>query len=447
MPAFLKAACAAALGLSSAVAAEINYDESKVRDYRLEDPLAFADGSRVSGARDWERRRREIVGIFEREMYGRIPPAPETLVTDMTDDGFELADLAIRRQYRMWFRADRSGPHVDWLVLLPNRPKDWRGRRAGGHTAREGDTKAPVVLFLNYGGNHEFLTSTAVAVPDSCWLRNEAARGIVAHRPEEASRGFARRTDHASPFPVETILARGYAVMTACYGQVSPDVEVRKGDSESLAYTGVFELWNVDRTAPDATGALGAWAWALSRGLDLAERIREIDAKRNVVTGCSRLGKTALLAASRDARFAVCAPVQTGAGGVPLAKRNFGEDVATLVRFFPHWFCPAYRKYANNELAQPFDQHLLIASIAPRWILVLGYTLPWYDPKGELLACRAASPAWTLNGCKGLPETGSPKLYGTSAIGPSLGYYVRGGQHGISGYDWVQILNFADMAW
>ena len=40
----------------------------------------------------------------------------------------------------------------------------------------------------------------------------------------------------------------------------------------------------------------------------------EVDAKRSVVTGYSRLGKAALIAAARDERFAVCVPNQTGGG-------------------------------------------------------------------------------------------------------------------------------------
>ena len=98
-------------------------------------------------------------------------------------------------------------------------------------------------------------------------------------------------------FPLETILARGYAVMSACYGQVSPDVEerdVKNGTPRETAYTGVFTLWpKRDESRDDNTTALGAWAWALSRGLDLAERIPEIDATKSVATGCSRLAKTA----------------------------------------------------------------------------------------------------------------------------------------------------------
>ena len=220
-------------------------------------------------------------------------------------------------------------------------------------------------------------------------------------------------------FPLETILARGYAVMSACYGQVSPDVEerdVKQGTPRETAYTGVFTLWpKRDESRDDNTTALGAWAWALSRGLDLAERIPEIDATKSVATGCSRLAKTALLAAARDERFAVCVPNQTGGGGVPLAKRDYGENVSTEMAMFHHWYCKAYNKYVDNEQAMKFDQHLLVAAVAPRRILVQGFNSGWFDTKGEFLSCRAASPAWEFPACR---RANSPRTTTPAASAP-----------------------------
>jgi hypothetical protein len=97
----------------------VNYDESRVAPYALEDPLTFVDGRRVKSAADWEARRAEILGIFAREMYGVEPPAPGVLNTDLVDEKVSCAGYAIRRQYRMTFTADRSGPVVNWIVWIP----------------------------------------------------------------------------------------------------------------------------------------------------------------------------------------------------------------------------------------------------------------------------------------------------------------------------------------
>ena len=433
------------LAAMAVVAREPNYDETKVAPYVLEDPLTFADGTKLTDVSQWPARRAEIVKIFEREMFGRTPPKPDAVVTELREEGPTLAGQAIRRQYRMWFRADKSGPFLDWLVVIPNRINGNEPVVKDGKVLCENAAKVPVVLMLNYRGNQEMLTDPEVFLPENVWVRNNASLWCFGNRPTCATAGRARKTDSASPMPIEIIIARGYALVTACYGQVSPDVEVRKGDPEELAYTGVFALWpKRDPAATDNITAIGAWAWALSRGLDLAETIPEIDETKSVATGCSRLAKTPLLACSRDERFAVCVPCQTGGGGCPLAKRDFGENVSTEMRSFPHWYCRAYGKYADNEQAMRFDQHLLLASIAPRALLVEGFNSGWFDTKGEYLACRAASPAWTFLGKEGLPEGDFPANYDTSLVGSSLGYVRRGGAHGISGSDWQWMLDFAD---
>ena len=427
-----------------------NYDESKVAPYTLEDPLTFADGRKLKSAADWPARRKEILEIFAREMYGQPPPPPETVVTELIEEGATLGGLAIRRQYKMWFKADKSGPMIDWIVFLPNRIQDLSPKK-GKVPPCENEEKVPVILFLNYRGNQELVTDPEVVFPANIWVRNNKSLDCQDHKPDfEKTRGRQRRTVETSVFPLETIIARGYVVMSACYGQVSPDVEerdVKLGTPRETAYTGVFTLWpKRDESRDDNTTALGAWAWALSRGLDLAERIPEIDATKSVATGCSRLAKTALLAAARDERFAVCVPNQTGGGGVPLAKRDYGENVSTEMNMFHHWYCKAYNKYVDNEQAMKFDQHLIVAAIAPRRILVQGFNSGWFDTKGEFLSCRAASPAWEFLGLPGLPAGDFPANYDTGRIGTHLGYVRRGGQHGITGYDWMWTLDFADKA-
>ena len=200
------------------------------------------------------------------------------------------------------------------------------------------------------------------------------------------------------------------------------------------------------KRADDVT-SLGAWGWALCRGLDLAERIPEIDAKRSVVTGYSRLGKAALIAAARDERFSVCVPNQTGGGGCPLSKRDYGENISTENRMFPHWYCRAYAKYAADPARLlTFDQHLFLACIAPRALLVEGFDDRWFDTEGEYLALKAASPVWKLLTDDGLPEVPWPGDRDTSAIGRNLGYVRRSGSHGLSADDWKWLLDFSDRA-
>lgn len=411
----------------------VNYDESKVPAYTLEDPLTFVDGRKVSSPDQWPARRAELVKLFAREMYGQIPPNPETVVFELLEEGETFAGRGLRRQYRIWFKADKSGPCIDWLVVLPKGPKG----------------PFPLFIMLNYGGNHELLDDPEVLVPT--WLIGGQVKQYYA---TAMTRGLMRRSDQPSLIPVDQIIAHGYAFMSANYNQVTPDV-VREIDGdklfESMIYTGVFSLWpKRDPKRDDNTTSLGAWAWSLSRGLDLAEKIPEIDTKRNVVCGCSRLGKSALLAASRDERFTVCIPNQTGGGGAPLAKRYYGECVRTEVTLFEHWYCRAYDKYAEDvdtwkrKTPMPFDQHLMLATIAPRPLLIMGFDKGWFDTKGEFLAVKAASPVWEFLGKGGMPAGDWPDDFDTSMIGRDLGYVRRPGLHGIAACDWKWLLDFAD---
>ena len=406
-----------------------NYDKSKIAPYTLEDPLTFVDGTKVASPADWARRRCEILGIFAKEMFGQEPPAPEAVVVEKVEEGVTLAGFGIRRQYRMWFKADKSGPAIDWLVLLPR----WAKK------------PALPIIFLNYGGNYELIRDKQVVTPDM-WIALRPAHKCV----EELRGRYEDMNSVEFVFPAHMILARGYALVTACYAQVSPDVSPNADGSvpggKPSPWSGVFDLWpKRDPARDDNTTSIGAWAWALSRGLDLAYKIPELDAKKAIAAGYSRLGKTALLAAARDERFAACVPNQTGGGGCPLAKRDWGENVATEVRSFRHWYCPAYKKYEKDPAKLlTFDQHLLLASIAPRKLFVQGFDVQWFDPEGEYLACRAASPAWTFLGKKGLPDVPYPADYSTDCMGEDLAFVRRTEGHGYSAHDWTWLMDFCD---
>ena len=417
-------------------AQDVNYDENKIGAYTLPDPLTFVNGKRVKTIQDWKQRRLEILDIFQREMYGQMPPKPETLVLETIEEGETLAGFAKRKQVRMWFKADKTGPKIDWLVLVPKHVKG----------------PVPTILLLNYEGNQTILADKEILVTDA-WLQNDEKCFIKDHHISEQSRGIINNTSRTNILPANTLVANGYAVVTACYGEISPDPDQTDLDEngrslqETFAYTRFFELWGKrDPKRTDNTTALSAWAWALMRGMDMIERDADLDAKRVVLTGCSRLGKAALIAGAFDERFPVVIPNQTGGGGAPLAKRYYGENVGTMTSMFTHWYCKAYAKYAHNEASMPFDQHMFLACVAPRKLLIQGFDEQWFDTKGEFLALQAASPVWEFLGKEGLPKVDWPDDFDTKAIGNDIGYVRRNNNHGISAVDWVWILQFAEKA-
>ena len=164
----LPGACLAAVfAAASALAArpdywKPNYDKSKIAPYTLEDPLAFADGTKVASPADWARRRREILGIFAREMFGEEPSAPEAVVVEKVEEGVTLAGFGIRRQYRMWFKENRRGPFIGWLVVIPNRLNGNGPVIKNGKVVCENNEKVPVILMLNYRGNQEYDSDPSV---------------------------------------------------------------------------------------------------------------------------------------------------------------------------------------------------------------------------------------------------------------------------------------------
>ena len=399
----------------------------KVDGLALENPLCFSDGSTVSSELEWTWRRDEILTIFQKEMYGQMPKALPVYWEKVESGETTLPALAgypsvsaVREQYRMWFKEDKSGPSIIWLVIRPvsaNKP-------------------CPVILTLNYYGNHYLMNDTQVLGPE---FNGNSVSGNRGGWIDPSNRYF---------FPTNLLISRGYALMTAHYEEITADPEPFVAVK---AYNRVFSLWGSrDESRTDNTTALAAWGWGLMRGLDLIGHLEGLDEKNVVVTGCSRLGKAALIAGAFDERFKVVVPIQTGSGGAPLTKHITPdkESIASETSNYPHWFCKAFYKYAGHEDALPFDQHLLISCIAPRACLVDGFNHKWFDTEGEYLAVKAASPVWTFLGKEGMPDVNWPETGSTSGIGPDLGYVRRAGtkqaDHGIILKDWLWMLDFAD---
>jgi hypothetical protein len=163
-----------------------------------------------------------------------------------------------------------------------------------------------------------------------------------------------------------------------------------------------------------------------------------------VVVGHSRGGKTALWAGATDTRFAIAISNNSGCGGASLNCRNIGETPLRLSTTFPHWMNANYRRSAEAG-SIPFEQHLLLASIAPRAVYVCSAAEDlWADPKGEYESWVAASPAFELFADPPAPRPDVPPV-NTPLIVGRRGYHIRTGAHEMGEYDWDRFADFAEV--
>jgi hypothetical protein len=392
----------------------VNYDEEKVGNYALPDPLTLANGKRVRDARSWNQLRRpEIVRLFEENQFGRSPGRPAGMSFEVFEKGAPAFDgKAIRRQVTIYFSPDKTGPKMDLLIYLP--------ASAG--------KPVPLLLNMSFTANSNAVADPGIR-PGEIWNREK--KRVPA--PKDARFGSLR---------IPPFLDQGFGVATFYYGDVDPDFAggVQHGVRAVYLKSGQTE------PAPNEWGAIGAWAWGASRALDYLETDKGVDAKRVAVAGMSRLGKTVLWAGARDQRFAMVIASCSGEGGAAISRRNYGETIKHLTEAtrYPYQFCANYGKHGDRVSEFPVDAHMLLSLIAPRPVLLqTGDADVWSDPKGEFLAAVAAEPVFKLLGKQGpgaaqMPAAGQPILN-------TLGYFMHAGGHGTIPSDWNLFLKFMQM--
>jgi hypothetical protein len=234
------------------------------------------------------------------------------------------------------------------------------------------------------------------------------------------------------PFPVfisagglslPQFLERGYAV-----AELNP----RDVAADSAGRGGLFYALHPETDA----GALMAWAWGFSRVVDALAQLSTIRVDQLAVTGHSRFGKAALVAGAFDDRIALTVPASSGLAGTGNYRFFFeaegkNEKIENITGAFPYWFTPALLGFVGRAERLPFDQHALMALVAPRALLTtVGTADHWANPRGTELTHQAAQVVYDYLGA---PE--------------NIGIQLRPGKHAMTEADFKAMLDFADAQW
>ncbi len=395
---------------------EPNYDESKVPQFVVPDPLLTFKLKKVKNAKDWEKNRRpELEEYFTQNMFGEVPgdlKISSFEVVEESDDAFN--GKAKRKQVELSFEKNGKELHFTILMYLPKNV-----------------AKAPLFLGYNGTGNHTVTDDINVIISDA-WVEDNPSFGIVYNQLTEQSRGA-----RINRWAIEKMLDEGMGLATIFKGEVDPD----KDDFTD----GIHPLFYKDgqkQPADNEWGSIAAWSWGLSRAMDYFEKDADVDASNVIVFGHSRLGKTSLWAGATDKRFAAVISNDSGCGGAALSKRKFGETLWRINNSFPFWFCKNFHNFSNKEDIMPVDQHELLALIAPRPLYVASAEDDkWADPYGEFLGAYYATPVYQLYGKKGIESIEMPKV--NEPIQNTVAYHMRTGVHDVTDYDWEQYIKWA----
>ena len=361
--------------------------------------LTTVSGEIVSSREQWERvRRPEIVRTLLEQEYGVRPverpgdlafaetAAPETC----------YGGKAIRKRVRATYSGPGGRGEMNFSVWIPK-------------------SRKPAPVFIH-----------------SSPRPSETADDINGPRP-------------VYWLPVDDIVSRGFAVVAYCNQEVALDWK-----GPDAATSGVFKVFgpqDAGKRAPTEWGILSAWAWGMSRVLDWVETEPLLDAKRAAAVGLSRNGKTALVAGAFDTRFALTVSCCSGCSGAKLSHMSLWESESIkAILVAKKWFCKNYEKYSglDHSPKMTFDQHWLLALVAPRLLYVSSATEDaWAGPRGEFASLELASPVWRLYGIPGLIAHGFPKA-DTPLHAGNAAYHLRTGVHDITRYDWQCYMDFAE---
>jgi len=421
-----------------------NYDEVKANPYPdIPDPLTRNNGQKVTTAKMWwEERRPEIVEMFEKYVYGRVPAAVAKVTWTVSATDREMIGFTpVIAKDRIGTVDNSSYPAITVKLHMT--------------LVTPANTKGPVPVLMMFGragfpAPHEPSAEEFERI-------NKAWKAMLVQQYPSLNDVFTQHPAwepvKATPFQFPQLTKDGdlpatWQLIGAGWGFALFDTASVQADDGAGITRGIIGLTNKGQPRkPEDWGALRAWAWGASRGLDYLETDSAVDAKHVGIEGVSRFGKAALVTMAFDQRFAMVLVGSSGKGGSTLLRRNFGEAVESLTGGEYYWMAGNFIKYGASEATFgsktpgdiPVDSNELIALCAPR-LTFISYGIPesgdakWLDQQGSFMATADASRVFMLLGAKGLdvsPDYHTSKMppVGQGSLDGQLAWRQHDGGH------------------
>jgi hypothetical protein len=204
-----------------------------------------------------------------------------------------------------------------------------------------------------------------------------------------------KKPSGSGPFPA--IIAYGAASIPVPNGVATitfnnDQIGAQSGQS-SRGQGKFFDLYGSGHSA----GATTAWAWGVGRIIDALEKVDAgIDTKRIGVTGCSRNGKGAFIAAALEPRIALGLPQESGSGGAACwrisdSEKAAGKNIQTSGQIVGEnvWFSKNFNSFATKSSTLATDHHQLAGLVAPRGLLVIENEIDWLGPVSTTACMKA----------------------------------------------------------
>ncbi|MEJ2009304.1 MAG: alpha/beta fold hydrolase [Acidobacteriota bacterium] len=314
---------------------------------------------------DWVKRTGALPPDFD--ALPSIPDLPDALLLHENGREIPVTTQDLWNRQKQWILSQTE----HWVFgTMPPRPDNLRAVVTG--TRREGTTTVRDVR-LEFGPDHRATLRVQLIIPDG-----------TGPFP-------VFLTNHPRTRPwVATGVRRGY--IGCIYFAADP---MYGNSDDSDAYIDIYPEYDFS--------CLARWAWAASRAVDYLFTLPEVDKKKIGLTGHSRNGKQALVAAAFDERIGAVVPSSGNTGGADPWRYTtdmfVNESIELLTGAQPHWFHPRLRFFAGREDKLPVDQNLLMAAIAPRGLMMYaGYAESAGNPLGFEQAYRSVLSAYRFLG-------------------------------------------------